>query len=203
VIADQDPYVVSQTPRDGHWSKKGAAFLASQLAPIIRKHSNAKSTVTYKEDERSETFGDLPPNDDEVLDGGKDMPYHVQANAQGCRMTHDIKFPKTKQHVLFLGGSQLYSPYLDNEFIAVTVLEKQFPNAEMINACAIASTIDDYISLFEEKATYSEPDLVIVQTNGGDITDFFFTNRNHLSRIQKPRMPSAIEEKYYNTTYLK
>ena len=199
VIAQQDPYVVSQTPRDGHWSKKGAAFLASQLAPIIRSHSNAKSTVTYKDSERPETFGDLPPNDDEVLDGGKDMPYHVQANAQGCRMTHDIKFPKTKQHILFLGGSQLYSPYLDNEFIAVTLLEKQFPNAELINTAAIASTIDDYVSLFEEKAKYCEPDLVIVQTNGGDITDFFFTNRNHLSRIQKPRMPSAIEDKYYST----
>ena len=200
-LATQDLKVITQTPKDGHWSKKGAIFLASQLSPIIKKHSDAKSTVTYKDSERPETFGDLPPNDDEVLDGGKNLPYHLTANAQGCRMSHNLKFPKTKQNILFLGGSQIYSPFLDNEFIATTLLEKEFPNAEMINTGMIASSLDDYVSLFEEKAKYCEPDLVIVQTNGGDITDFFFSNRNHLSRIQKPRTPSPEEVKFYAQAY--
>ncbi len=202
-LATQDLKVITQTPKDGHWSKKGAIFLASQLAPIIKKHSDAKSTLSYKDAERPETFGDLPPNDDEVLDGGKNLPYHLTANGQGCRMSHNLKFPKAKQHILFLGGSQIYSPFLDNEFIATTLLEKQFPNAEMINTGMIASSLDDYVSLFEEKAKYCEPDLVIVQTNGGDITDFFFSNRNHLSRIQKPRLPSPNEAKFYAQAYSK
>jgi hypothetical protein len=202
-IASQDLKIITQTPRDGHWSKKGAEFLANQLAPIIKRHNSAKSKVSYKENERPETFGDLPPNDDEILDGGKDLPYHLRANAQGCRMTHDIKFPKTKKHILFLGGSQIYSPFLDNEFISTTLLEKQFPGAEIINTGMIASSVDDYLTLFEEKAKYAEPDLVIIQTNGGDITDMFFTNRNHLSRTHIPHLPSPTEEKYYKQTYNK
>ena len=202
-IATQDLKVITQTPRDGHWSKKGAIFLANQLSPIIKKYSDAKSTVTYKDSDRPETFGDLPPNDDEVLDGGKDLPYHLKANAQGCRMDHDIKFPKTKQHVLFLGGSQIYSPFLDNEFISTSLLAKQFPNTEIINTGMIASSLDDYLTLFDEKAKYSEPDLVIVQTNGGDITDMFFSNRNHLSRTHTPHYPSPVEAKYYKDTYNK
>ncbi len=202
-IATQDLKVITQTPRDGHWSKKGAIFLANQLAAILKRHSDAKSKVTYKDTERPETFGDLPPNDDEILDGGKDLPYHLLANAQGCRMTHNIKFPKQKQHVLFLGGSQIYSPFLDNEFIATALLEKQFPNMELINTGMIASSVDDYLSLFQEKAKYAEPDLVIMQTNGGDITDLFFSNRNHLGRSHKPYYPSPTEEKYYNSLYKK
>ena len=202
-IASQDLKVITQTPRDGHWSKKGAIFLANQLSTIIARHKNALSKVTYKDSERPETFGDLPPNDDEILDGGKDLPYHLLANAQGCRMTHNLKFPKTKQHILFLGGSQIYSPFLDNEFISTALLEKQFPNAEMINTGMIASSVDDYFGLFNEKAKYCEPDLVIMQTNGGDITDMFFSNRNHLSRSHAPHYPSATEEKYYNATYNK
>ncbi len=200
-IAAQNPYVITQIPRDGHWSKKGAEFLAGHLEPIIKKYEGHRCTVTYKDSERPETFGDLAPSTEEILDGGKDMPYKVVANAQGLRMDHDLKFPKAKQHVLFLGGSQIYSPFLDNEFIATTLLAKRFPNIEFLNAGMISGCTDDFLSLWEEKAKYSEPDVVIVQTNGTDITDLFFTNRNHLARTQKPYYPSPVEEKYFNATY--
>jgi hypothetical protein len=73
-------------------------------------------------------------------------------------------------------------------------LQKRFPETVVMNAAAISSSLDDYISLFEEKAKYAEPDVVIVQTNGGDITDLFFTNRNHLGRSHKPHNPSPVEK---------
>ncbi|MCF8450055.1 MAG: hypothetical protein K9G49_09325 [Taibaiella sp.] len=203
VIAAQKPEKITQVPRDGHWSKDGAIFLANQLEPIIKKYISHKSTVTYTSAERPETFGDLAPNTEEILDGGKDLPYKVVANAQGLRMDHDLKFPKTKQHILFLGGSQFYSPFLDNEFISTSVLAKRYPDIEMINAGMWAGCTDDFISLWEEKAKYSEPDVVLLQTNGTDITDLFFTNRNHLSRSKKPYLPSPIEEKYFMETYRK
>jgi hypothetical protein len=191
---------ITQSPRDGHWNKKGSVLIASLLSPIIKKYSTNKSKITYKDEDRPETFGDLPPNDDEILDGGKDMPYHVKANSQGLRMDHDIKFPKQKQHVLLLGGSQIFSPFLDNESIASALLEKEFPDAEIMNSGMISGTIDDYLSLFREKAKYAEPDLVIMQTNGGDITDLFFTNRNHLARSKKLYLPTPVEAKYYLDT---
>jgi Ni/Co efflux regulator RcnB len=202
-IAAQKPEVITQVPRDGHWSKKGSEFLAAQLAPIITKHTGHKATATYKDSERPETFGDLAPGTDEVLDGGKDMPYRVVANAQGLRMNTDVTFPKTKQHILFLGGSQIYSPFLDNDFIATSLLQKKFPDVVIMNAGMISGCTDDFLSLWDEKAKYSEPDVVIVQTNGTDITDLFFTNRNHLARSRKPYHPSETEEKYFRERYRK
>jgi hypothetical protein len=202
-IAAQKPEVITQVPRDGHWSKKGAEFLAAQLEPILTKHAGHKATATYTDSERPETFGDLAPGTDEVLDGGKDMPYRVVANAQGLRMNEDVTFPKSKQHILFLGGSQIYSPFLDNDFIATSLLQKKFPNTVIMNAGMISGCTDDFLSLWNEKAKYSEPDVVIVQTNGTDITDLFFTNRNHLARSHKPYRPTEVEEKYFRERYRK
>ena len=198
LIATQDPKVITQVPKDGHWSKAGAIFIANHLATLIKKYSDAKSTVTYKDSERPET---LPPTDDEIRDGEKDMPYHVQANSQGLRMTHDVKFPKKKKHILLMGDSAFFCPFLNNEFTISAVLEKMFPDAEIMNSGIILYTIEDYVTLWNEKAKYSEPDLVLVQTNGGDITDLFFSHRNHFSRSQKPFYPSPAEETFYKETF--
>jgi len=200
-IDEQDPKTVTLLPRDGHWSKKGGEFFASLFIPVVKKYIGNKSTVTYKPSERAETFGDLPPNDDEFLDGGKDIPYHVKANAQGLRMDYDLKFPKTKPRILFMGSSHIYSPFLDNEFIATSVVQKQMPQVEILNAGILSASIDDYLSLFNEKAKYAEPDVVVMQTNGGDIIHLFFSNRNHLSRNHVPHYPSALEDAYYHKTY--
>jgi hypothetical protein len=200
-IAKQNVDVITQAPLDGHWSKKGAIFLADQFEPIIKKHLDHKTPSRYKDEERPETFGDLEPSSEEILDGGKNLPYKLVSNAQGLRMDHDIKFPKTKQHILFLGGSQIYSPFLDNEFIATTILARRFPDVEMMNAAMISGCTDDFVSLWEDKAKYSEPDVVIVQTNGTDIPDLFFSNRNHLARSKKPYYPSPVEEKYFMERY--
>jgi hypothetical protein len=200
-IDAQNPREITLLPRDGHWSKKGGEFFAGLFLPIAKKYENNKSTVTYKPSERPETFGDLLPNQDEFLDGGKDIPYHMKANAQGLRMDYNLEFPKTKPRILFMGSSHIYFPFLDNEFIATSVLQKQMPEAEILNAGILSATIDDYVSLFKEKARYAEPDVVILQTNGGDIIHLFFSNRNHLSRNRVPHYPTPLEEKYYHNTY--
>lgn len=200
-IDAQDPKEITLLPRDGHWSKKGGEFYAGLFMPIVKKYMGNKSTIAYKDAERAETFGDLPPNDDEVLDGGKDIPYHLKANAQGLRMDYDLKFPKTKPRILFMGSSHVYFPFLDNEYIATTVLQKQMPEVEILNAGILSASIDDYVSLFNEKAKYAEPDVVIMQTNGGDIIHLYFSNRNHVSRTQTPRVPTKLEEAYYKATY--
>ena len=129
------------------------------------------------------------------------MPYHVQANSQGLRMNHDVKFPKKKKHILLMGDSAIFCPFLNNEFTVSAVLQQMFPDAEIMNSGIICYTIEDYVSLWNEKAKFAEPDLVIVQTNGGDITDLFFTHRNHFSRSGKPFLPSPNEEKFYKETY--
>ena len=197
ILNVQDAAKITLAPKDGHFNDKGSVLVASLFEPILKKYADTRCTLTYKDNQRPETFGDLAPHEDRILDGGKDLPYHLVTNAQGLRMDHDVKFPKTKQHVLFMGGSQIYSPFLDNEFIATTLLQKQFPDREIMNSGIIAATIEDYLALWKEKAKYCEPDLVIVQTNGGDVTDYFFTARNHVARTHKPYPPSQVEEAFY------
>ena len=197
ILNVQDAAKITLAPKDGHWNQKGSELVASLFAPILKKYSDVKSKVTYPNDKRPETFGDLAPHEDRILDGGKDLPYHLVTNGQGLRMNHEVKFPKNKQFVLFMGGSQIYSPFLDNEFIATSILQNQFPDREIMNSGIIAATLDDYLTLWREKAKYCEPDLVIVQTNGGDITDYFFTGRNHVARTHKPYPPSPVEEAFY------
>ncbi len=201
IIASKDIKEISQVPKDGHWSKKGAILIAEHIAPIVKKYATVSCTSTFKDTERPETYGDLPPNDDEVLDGGKNMPYHVKANSQGVRMDHDITFPKKKKRVLLMGDSGFFCPFLDNEFTISAVLQQQLPDFEIITDAAIGWTIEDYNTLWNDKTKYTESDIVIVGANGGDIEDLYFTHRNHLSRSHKPFSPSPAEEKYYKDTY--
>lgn len=201
ILARKSPKEITQWPQDGHWSKKGAEFIADNLAPIIRKYSTVTSTVTYKDNERPETFGDLEPNSDDIRDGQKDLPYHVKGNAQGVRMDSDIIFPKKKKHVLFMGDSGIFCPFLNNEFTITGVLQRMFPDMVMMNTGVIGYTLEDYVTLWNEKAKYSEPDIVVIQTNGGDITDYFFTHRNTLSRSHKPFQPTPVEEEYYRKAF--
>jgi hypothetical protein len=201
IIAAQDIREITQAPKDGHWSKKGAKLIADHIATLIKKYPDATCKVTYKDTERPESFGDLPPNDDEVLDGGKDLPYHVKANSQGVRMDHDLTFPKKKKRVLIMGDSGFFCPFLDNEFTIAYQLQQLFPDYEIYATAYVSWTIDDYISLWNEKTKFTEPDIVIVGTNSSDVEDLFFTNRNHCARSGNPYYPSPIELKYYSETY--
>ena len=201
LLATHDDHEIKQIPLDAHWSKAGAKLIADNIAPYIKKYATATCTATYKDTERPETFGDLPPNDDEVLDGGKDLPYHVKANSQGVRMDHDLTFPKKKKRVLLIGDSGFFCPFLDNEFTIAYLLQQQFPDYEIYAISGISWTLTDFLSLWNEKAKYTEPDIVILGTNGNDIEDLFFTHCNHFTRDGKPTYPSPVEEKYYQAMY--
>lgn len=201
LVARKSPKEITQWPRDGHWSKAGAIFIADNLEPYIKKYYTNQSKIVYKDAERPETFGDFAPSTDEIRDGGKDMPYHVKANAQGVRMDADITFPKKKKHILFMGDSGIFCPFLNNEYTITGVLQQRFPDAVVMNTGVIGYTLEDYITLWNEKAKFSEPDIVFVQTNGGDLTDYFFTHRNGFSRSHKPFYPTPVEEAYYKKTF--
>ncbi len=199
-ILKKDVTEITQTPEDGSWSKEGAVFVANLLDSIIIKYDGNRSSKTLAQATKPATFGDLPPNENEVLDE-KVTPYHVKANAQGLRMDHLLTFPKKKQVVLILGDSRVYCPYLDNEFIPTAILQKRHPDKEIINAGMMNYTMDDYESLYKEKARFTEPDLVIVCTDGDNILEHYFSQRNRYSRSQKIYPPTAVEEDFYHALY--
>jgi hypothetical protein len=80
-------------------------------------------------------------------------------------------------------------------------MQQQLPDYEVYATANVSWTIEDYLSLWNEKTKFTEPDIVIVGTNASDVEDLFFTSRNHCSRSGKPFYPSPAEQKYYSENY--
>ena len=192
-----DPLTYTQMPRDGHWSARGAAIVAGGLGDILLPHSADRSADGMSAALRPALFGDLEPGQDVILDGGKNLPYRLQTNRQGLRLDHELQFPKTRQRVLLLGDSQIYCPFLDNSDTIGAHLQGMFPDREIVSAANLGYGLDDLESLFRERARFIEPDLVIVQTSGGDVLDAFFSHRNLFSRTRAVFEPTAVEERFY------
>jgi hypothetical protein len=200
-LGDKEPTVITNHPIDGHFSKVGAKIIAEDLAILVPKYAAQKATATYTK--RPAVFGDQAPNQNQVLDMGKKLPFRLVTNKQGLRQNHDVTFPKTKTRFLFMGDSGFFFPFVDNNDIAHEVLQAKLPQFDFNNACNWGYAIDDYISLWEEKAKYVEPDVVIMQTSGSDIIDMYFSNRNRFSRNPQAYQPSALEKAYYERTFKK
>jgi hypothetical protein len=189
---------ISQMPKDGHLSRDGAAIVASFLATVVRKYDGVRSTKVFTASERPATFGDLAPNKDGIEDIGNGLPYVLKSNAQGLRMDYDLAFPKTKQRVLILGNSTAFFPFLDNGKTGTALLQREFPDKEILNAAMWAYSPLDELSLFTEKTRYAEPDLVILQQGGDDIVNLFFTHVNMFDRKKEYHGPSPLERAYYD-----
>lgn len=192
---------ITQMPLDGHWSIDGSKIVADLYQPILAKYTTYKTTKTFTDTERTTTFGDLEPGQNVALDGGKNLPYQLITNKQGLRMDQDLTFPKTKQRILFIGDSQLYSPFLDNNQIFTALLQQKFPDADIMNGGVIGYTLDDQANLIAEKAKFAEPDLIVLVTNPNDIGDFYFSQRNKMSRSKKAYKPSTTELALYQQLY--
>lgn len=191
------PEELTYYPVDGHLNKEGARVVAEAMAKQIDKFSSVKSDKTYTDAERPATFGDFEPNLNEVRDGGKNLPYRIKINSQGLRMDYDLKFPKKKQRVLLIGDSGFFFPFLDNEKTGTGLLQARYADKEIINASNWGFSIDDYLSIWNEKVKYTEPDIILLQSTGDDIADQYFTHRMRYSRNKDKVQPTELEKKFY------
>jgi hypothetical protein len=200
-LADKDPTVITNHPIDGHFSKVGAKIIAEDLEKMLPKYAAQKATATYAK--RPDVFGDQEPNQNKVLDLGKKIPFKMVINKQGLRQNKEVTFPKTKTRFLFVGDSGFFFPFVDNNDMAHELLQAKMPQFDFVNACNWAYAIDDYITLWDEKAKYVEPDVVVMQTSGSDILDMYFSNRNRFSRNPQAHQPTALEKAFYERTFKK
>jgi hypothetical protein len=200
-LGDKDPSVITNHPVDGHFSKIGAKIIAEDLEKLLPKYAAQKSTAKYTN--RPAVFGDQAPNQNQVMDLGKKLPFRLITNKQGLRQNHDVTFPKTKTRVLFMGDSGFFFPFMDNNDMAHELLKAKMPQFDFNNACNWGYAIDDYITLWDERAKFVEPDVVVMQTSGSDIIDMYFSNRNRFSRNPQAHQPSALEKAYYERTFKK
>lgn len=200
-IAGNDINDLAMILEEINWSKNGSSYIANLFTNVILKYNSYRNTKVYPDTMHLRASGDLKPNDNEVIGGSLNLPYRLKVNAQGFRMDHNLEFPKKKQTVLFLGNAVIYQPYMDNEFIATSLLQTRFPDKEIINAGIEHYTMEDYLSLYVERLRYVEPDLVLICTDGNDILNYFFTQRNHYSRLRKSYSPTATERTFYNEVF--
>lgn len=195
----RDPNVITQMPRDGHWSAAGASLVAGWFGEILVRHADIRPGAARFDRTRPSRFGDLTANQDTILDGGKNLPYRLQTNRQGLRLDHDLAFPKSRPRILILGDSQIYCPFLDNPATIPSQLQALHPEVEVVSAANLGYGVDDLDGLFRERARFMEPDLVIVQTGGGDILDTFFSHRNLFSRTLGAFEPTPVELRFLET----
>jgi len=121
------------------------------------------------------------------------MPYFVDTNAQGLRLSYELQFPKTRLRLLALGDSFTFGPFLGNGDTYPGQLVRLRPDWEVVNAGVCGYTVTDELSLFEERAQFAEPDVVILQVLDNDLCDLLFFRRNEFDRHHRLHRPSPAE----------
>ena len=198
ILASQHAGSNGQNASEGNFNKGGSVVVAEQLSYLMLSYDCFKNNKPFPAGPKPETFGDLDPHKKEVIDEDKGVKLLLTTNSQGLRMDHNVTFPKKKQTVYFMGNAEIYSPLLDDKSISTYLLQEKYPAKEIINAGYLNYTMEDYLSLYVEKGRYTEPDLVVVCTNGEDILNCFFTQRNRFARSKKIYKPSPTEEEFYS-----
>lgn len=183
-------------PQDGHLSRFGNKVVVEKLSEYIDKYTDYR--VNFQFNSRPKHFGDLSPGDNSIWQYNPNMPYRVIVNKQGLRMDYDLKFPKEKQRVLVLGDSHTFGPYLGNHDTYPGLLAAKYPDKEIINAGIAGYTITDEVSLFVERAKYTEPDITILQATDNDIFGLFYFKKNEFDRKKQSAQPSKVEIEFLN-----
>ena len=167
-------------PENGHLSRFGNKLVVENLAEVIKKYDDYRSSFRFSE--RPTLFGDLVPNEKKYWRLWEAKPFRATTNSQGLRLHYNLTFPKQKQRILILGDSFTYGPYLGDHETYPALLDTRFPEKEVINAGVLGYTITDEANLFIDRAQYVEPDITILQVLDNDIYGLFFVKRNEFSR---------------------
>lgn len=190
-------------PIDGHFNKSGAMLVANKISGLIDDDKDYRSDITYPASSIPALLGDEDPGIDKIVEDKQGLPYKLVTNKQGLRMDGLVEFPKKKQHILLVGDSEIYGAGVDNPETITGILQKRHPDKTIINAAKWAYTIDDELSQWKERTKYPEPDIVILQLNGVNITNLYFSQkiRFHRLGIRKIFSPSPLEKKFYDLRF--
>ena len=195
VFAQFPPETVTLLPQNGHLSRFGNKLIVEELSKYLQKYSGYQTQVSFAT--RPPLLGDLLPKENTIWQFAPSMPYRVVVNSQGLRMDRDLQFPKKKPHILCLGDSVTFGPYLPNHDTYPGLLQQKYPDKEVINAGICSYTIVDEVSLLKQRAKYCEPDIIILQVLDNDLSDFFYFKRQMFARDGQDYKPTPQEKEYF------
>lgn len=169
---------VTLLPLNGHLSRFSNQLVATKGRRLLDTVIEHRSLIKYKD--RPDIMGDLPSGSDRIWQLHKDMPFNVTTNSQGFRMDSDLVFPTKRQRILILGDSYTFGPHLHNQDTFPGLLSSEDHSREYINAGISGYSVTEQKLLWERKAKYSEPDIVILQVLDNDILSGMTTYKKNL-----------------------
>jgi len=185
---------VTLSPEDLHLSRLGNKLVADELSRYLDKHSERRSSHTF--DERPEYLGPADGRTTQICMWTPHAPFRIVTNTQGLRMDYDLAFPKEKQRILVLGDSFAFGFGVSNCHAFPNLLDAKLEDREVVNAAMPSYTILQERALFESRAKYVDPDIVILQVLDNDLSDFFYYKQAEVSRDWKSHHPTAEEKKF-------
>lgn len=192
---------ISLSPFDPHFSRFGNYLLAVRLKKHLDTLSDYRLGNPLQSDVR--VFGDLEPGLDQIWEPKLGVPYRVKANKYGFRMDYDFPIETSKQKILILGDSASFGPYLPGHDTFPAILDRMIPEATVMNGGISGYTITSELSQFSDKAKYVNPDIVVLEVIGNDLTDLFFFKRNIFNRDGKVIAPSLTENQFIEAVRIK
>lgn len=181
-------------PDDEHYTRFGNIVLADYIGRFLSTYSEFRTSKKF--DSIPEVLGNLPPGSIS-LKSESSMPYLVNANAQGFRMMSDLAVPKRKQRVLVLGASLVFGPFVNTQDTFPAMLGKKY-GLEVLNAGQPSSNLEERVDMYNNKAKYSEPDIVLLQmADIGIYWNIFYINNVYYYKrglVDDERIqPSSVE----------
>lgn len=190
-------------PENTHLSRLGNQLLAENLAEILRQPDLAEHRSRVRFERRPRRLGDLPPGQKRLWHDDS-LPFLLTTNHQGLRMARDLVFPKVRPRVLLLGDSFTFGINLPEPHTYPALLQSMLSKAEVVNAGVVGYTISDQMELFEDRARYTEPDIVVLQTLYNDLYGYLSFERSLFARDRRtgswlerirhrPEVPDPLE----------
>ncbi len=81
------------------------------------------------------------------------------------------------------------------------MLQELLPDREVMNGAQLAYGLHDELALFNARARFTEPDIVIVEQSGMDIVRLYFTAVNWQDQTHHLQTPSTLERAFYDAHY--
>lgn len=171
---------ISFDPFNLHLTRFGNRLVATEVAKWLRGQDEHRSSVRFGH--HPELLGDLPPSTDRVWEDGH-LPFQVTTNSQGLRMSTEVAYPRReRQRVLLLGDSFTFGYNVADISTYPALLGFMLEDREIVNAGVPGYTILQETSLFQERAKYSEPDIVVLQVLFNDLFGMFSFERDTFAR---------------------
>ena len=184
ILAEHDLSAIALSPEDLHLSRFGNQVLASAVAREFRNLQRHRTQHRFSD--LPTLLGDLPAGTNRIWQDVT-FPFRATINRQGLRMKKSVGPRTDRQRILLLGDSFTFGYVVHDASTYPHFLSRMLLDREIINAGVPGYTITQETEMFLERARYTEPDIVVLQTSFNDLYGLFSFELNIFARDLRTR----------------